>query len=200
MKRVGLFFGTFNPIHVGHLIIANYVADYTDTEEVWFIVSPHNPLKDKKTLLADHHRLALVRIAIEDNSKLKVSNVEFGMPQPSYTVDTLAYLSEKYPEYHFRLILGQDNLRSLHKWKNIDQIVAEYELLVYPRAFVESEMGKEKRQVKEYPGAQIIHLEGPVMNISASFIRKAIRSGRDVRYMLTEPVEKYIREMHFYEK
>jgi nicotinate-nucleotide adenylyltransferase len=125
-KKVGLFFGSFNPIHIGHLIIAEYMLEFTDLNELWFVVSPHNPLKEKKTLLADNHRLALVRIAIEDNPKFKVSDIEFKMPQPSYTSKTLAYLSDKYPNKEFVLLIGSDNLQTFHKWKNYEQIIKNY--------------------------------------------------------------------------
>ena len=133
MKKIGLYFGTFNPIHVGHLIIANYLANNSDLNEIWFVVSPHNPLKDKSNLLEDHHRLAMVQRAVEDNIKLKASSIEFDLPKPSYTVFTLQSLKEKYPSTKFSLILGEDNLRTLHKWKNYEVILQNHAIYVYPR-------------------------------------------------------------------
>ena len=140
MKKIGLYFGTFNPIHVGHLIIANYMADYTELDEVWLVVSPQNPLKKKETLLKDHHRLSLVRIALEDNTKLMASNIEFDLPIPSYTINTLVHLKEKYETYEFHLIMGEDNLRSFHKWKNQEEIINNHKIFVYPRVLTEQEM------------------------------------------------------------
>ena len=200
--KVGLFFGTFNPIHVGHLIIANYMADNADLEQIWLIVSPQNPLKDKKTLLAENHRLALVRVAIEDNNKLKVSDIEFKLPKPSYTVTTLAYLKEKYPEHEFALIMGEDNLRTFHKWKNYEEILKKHKLYIYPRAMTALQekdflsMDKDKNVLSNKN--IVLCTDVPVMKISSSYIRAAIKDGKDVRYLLTEPVFKYLDEMNFY--
>lgn len=201
--RVGLYFGTYNPIHVGHLIIANYMADYTDLDQVWLVVTPQNPHKEKASLLSDNHRLALVRIAIEDNSKLKASNIEFDLPKPSYTSTTLAYIQEKYPDYEFSLIMGEDNLRTLHKWKNHEEIIANYNIYVYPRALTEQERIDQieivaENNFKEHQN--VIFCDAPVMKVSSSFIRNAIKEKNDVRYLLTEPVFKYVTEMHFYER
>ncbi len=199
--KVGLYFGTFNPVHVGHLIIANYMADHTELDQVWLVVTPQNPIKSKSTLLADYHRLAMVRLAIEDNNKLRASNIEFELPKPSYTVQTLAYLREKYPEHCFALIMGEDNLRTFHKWRNHEEIIAHHELYVYPRALTESER---EDQMKLEPAPSLLKhpnvklCDAPVMKVSASFIRNAIRDGKDVRYLLTEPVFRYVEEMHFY--
>lgn len=206
MKKIGLYFGTFNPIHVGHLVIANYMADYTELDEVWLVVSPQNPLKVKKTLLADYHRLALVRVAIEDNRKLKVSKIEFDLPKPSYTTVTLAHLSDKHPEHEFSLIMGEDNLRTIHKWKNYEEILKNHQIYVYPRPLTESELeeeremgiSREKSAYIEHPNVHVC--DAPVMKVSASFIRRAIKEKKDVRYLLTEPVYNYVTEMHFYEK
>ena len=138
--KIGLYFGTYNPIHIGHLIIANHMANNSDLDQVWLVVSPQNPLKNKATLLADYHRLALVETAVEGNSKLKASNIEFDLPKPSYTIDTLTYIKEKYPEHDFSIIMGEDNLRSLHKWKNHEQILKNHTIFVYPRALTQQEL------------------------------------------------------------
>ena len=202
--KIGLYFGTFNPIHVGHLVIANYMAEFTDLDQVWLVVTPQNPLKEKSTLLADHHRLALVRVAIDDNPNLRVSDVEFKLAKPSYTVTTLAYLREKHPENEFALIMGEDNLRTLHKWFNHDYLLQNHRIYVYPRVLTI----QEEAEVQEI-GTSIVNKfsdhtnviiceDAPVMKVSATFIRHAIRDGKDVRYLLTEPVQRYIEEMNFY--
>ena len=203
MKSVGLYFGTFNPIHVGHLIIANHLADHTSLDEVWLVVSPQNPLKEKIGLLPDYHRLALIKTAIEDNTKVRVSNVEFKLPKPSYTVNTLAHLKEEFPDYEFALIMGEDNLRSLHKWKNYQSILDNHKVYVYPRALTIQEkedlkLHRTQTLLTNHPN--IIKVDAPVMKLSSSFIRKSIKEGHDVRYLLTEPVYQYVKEMHFYEK
>lgn len=199
--KVGLYFGTFNPIHVGHLVIANYMADYTDLDQVWLMVTPQNPLKNKSSLLEDYHRLAMVRLAIEDNDKLRASNIEFDLPKPSYTVQTLAYLREKNPEQEFALIMGEDNLRTFHKWRNYEEILKNHRIFVYPRALTESEREEQtklepKTELMTHPN--VIMCDAPVMKVSASFIRYAIQHNKDVRYLLTEPVHKYVDEMNFY--
>lgn len=193
--KIGLYFGTFNPIHVGHLIIANYMADRTELDQVWFIVSPQNPLKDKKTLLADYHRLALVNEGIKDNDLLRASDIEFNLPKPSYTINTLIYLKEKYPDHAFSLIMGEDNIRTLHKWKNYEHILENHSIYVYPRV-----EGRDE-DLNDFIDAHksVIFCEDvPLMNISASYIRETIHTGGDVRYLLTEPVFKYLDEMNFY--
>ena len=202
--KIGLYFGTYNPIHVGHLIIANYMADFTELDQVWLVVTPQNPLKKKNTLLEDYHRLAMVEIAVEDNTKLTASNIEFKLPQPSYTSNTLAYLKEKHPKHEFSLIMGEDNLRTLHKWKNFDEILNNHTIYVYPRALTEQERTEVIEQTEtENTLAQhknVIVCDAPVMKVSASFIRKAIKDKKDVRYLLTEPVFKYVTDMNFYKK
>ncbi|PWH82968.1 nicotinate (nicotinamide) nucleotide adenylyltransferase [Brumimicrobium oceani] len=202
--KVGLYFGTFNPIHIGHLIISNYMADYTDLDEVWLVVSPQNPLKKKKSLLEDYHRLAIVRVAIEDNDNLRESDIEFKMPRPSYTSDTLAYLKDKHPKNEFHLIMGEDNLRTLHKWKNFENILENHKIFVYPRVLTIQEE-QEVEQIGYLPENElqnhkniIMCDDAPVMKVSSSFIRQAIKDKHDVRYLLTAPVQKYIEEMNFY--
>lgn len=204
MTKVGLYFGTFNPVHVGHLIIANYMADSTDLDEVWMVVSPQNPLKEKSTLLADYHRLAMVRIGVESNPKLKASDIEFNLPKPSYTATTLAYLKDNYRDKEFALIMGEDNLRTFHKWYNHEQIIENHEIYVYPRALTiqeKEEMSKtmesSSNSFSEHPNVHLCN-EVPVMKISSSFIRNLIKEKKDIRYLLTDPVYKYLDEMNFY--
>lgn len=202
--KIGLYFGTFNPIHVGHLVIANYMADFTELDQVWLVVSPHNPLKEKSTLLTDYHRLALVKVAIDDNPKLKASDIEFNLPKPNYTATTLAYLKDKFPQHEFALIMGEDNLRTLHKWRNHDVILKNHKIYVYPRVLTlqeEAEVSSINLQVTNdfADNPNVIFCEdAPVMKVSASFVRHAIKEGKDVRYLLTEPVHRYIDEMNFY--
>ncbi|RLD61825.1 MAG: nicotinic acid mononucleotide adenylyltransferase [Bacteroidetes bacterium] len=191
-KKIGLFFGSFNPIHIGHLIIANYFVEYTDLDKVWFVVSPQNPFKEKKSLLDDHHRLALARIAVEDDLRFWVSDMEFNMPKPSYTIDTLTYLEEKYPDNQFILLAGSDQLPNFHKWKNADRILEYYEMYVYARP------GYSNSGFENHPKVKIFN--APQMEISSTFIRKSIKEGKDMRYMLSPKVWEYISEMHFYEK
>ncbi|NOQ75914.1 MAG: nicotinate-nucleotide adenylyltransferase [Crocinitomix sp.] len=199
-KRVGLYFGSFNPIHIGHLIIANYMAQSAEIDEVWFVVTPQNPHKKKKNLLEDFHRLAMVRIAVEQNSKLNASDIEFHLPKPSYTTYTLQALKEKYPNNQFTLIMGEDNIRNLHKWKNYEYIIENYPIIVYPRVETIQEQVKIE---KEIPNGIMtlpnVHLsDAPIMKISSSFIRNMIKEGKDVRYLLSEPVFNYLDEMNFY--
>jgi nicotinate-nucleotide adenylyltransferase len=202
--KVGLYFGTFNPIHIGHLVIANYMAEYTDLDQVWLVVSPQNPLKKKKSLLEDYHRLAVVKVAIDDNPKLRASDIEFKLPRPSYTTATLAYLKENHPEHEFHLIMGEDNLRTFHKWRNYEVILQNHKLYVYPRTLTiqEEEEVREIGSLPENGLGQHNHVvlcdDAPVMKVSSSFIRQAIKDGKDVRYLLTDPVYKYIDEMNFY--
>ena len=202
--NIGLYFGTFNPIHIGHLVISNFMAEYTDLDQVWLVVTPQNPLKKKKSLLEDYHRLAIVQVAVEDNDQLRVSDIEFKMPRPSYTSDTLAYLKEKHENYSFHLIMGEDNLRTFHKWKNFERILEHHKLYVYPRVLTIQEE-QEVEQIGYLPDNQLRNHsnvifcdDAPVMKVSSSFIRQAINEGKDVRYLLTDPVHKYIDEMNFY--
>ena len=200
-KKIGLYFGTFNPIHVGHLIIANHLVENSDLDEIWLIVTPHNPHKKKKTLLEDHHRLTMVRIALEDYPKLKASNIEFDLPQPNYTTNTLAHLEEKYPEKSFALIMGEDNLKSFHKWKNYEVILDRYSIYVYPR-ISEGKIDNQFYSPLEGGGGvfhpKITKIDAPIMELSSTFIRKGIKSGKNIRPMLPHEVWKYLDEMNFY--
>ena len=191
MKHIGLFFGSFNPIHVGHLIIANSMLELTDMDEVWFVVSPQNPFKERKTLLADHHRLQMVRVAIDDNYSMRACDVEMHLPIPSYTVVTLAHLRDRYPDKRFSIIMGGDNLENFTRWRNYEYILENYDLYVYPRP------GSKLGPLAEHGHVHIV--EVPIMDISSSYIRRQIAEGHPPRYMLTEPVFKYLTEMHFYE-
>ena len=187
--KIGLFFGSFNPMHIGHKAIASYMAEFTDLEKVCFVVSPQNPLKQKQTLLDQHHRLMIIRMEVEDNPKLQVSDIEFKMPHPSYTIDTLVRLKEEHSENEYALIMGADNLQNFHKWKNYKQILADYSVYVYPRPGIEISGTHEN-----------IHIvKGvPQMEISASFIRESIKKKKDVSYLIPEKAWQYIDEMNFY--
>ncbi len=190
--KIGLFFGTFNPIHIGHLTIANHLVEYTDLDQVWFVVTPHSPFKKKNSLLDDHQRLEMVYRAVKDYPKLRQSDIEFNLPQPNYTVNTLTHLEEKYPDHSFALIMGEDNLKSFHKWKNYQVILELHDLYVYPRM---SE-GKAETEFEDHP--KIHHVDAPIMELSSTFIRKSIKEGKNVRPMLPEHVWEYLDEMNFY--
>jgi nicotinate-nucleotide adenylyltransferase len=171
-------------------MIASFMVEYTDLEQVWFVVSPHNPLKEKSSLLADHHRLTMVNLAIDDDSRFKSSSIEFKLPQPSYTIDTLTYLAEKYPNKEFVLIAGSDNLPTFHKWKNHEELLRQYKMYLYPRPETTASI------FDHHPS--ITRIEAPLVTISSSFIRRGIKEGRNMRYFLPDKVWKYIGEMHFY--
>ncbi|WP_046754895.1 nicotinate (nicotinamide) nucleotide adenylyltransferase [Kordia jejudonensis] len=192
--KVGLYFGTFNPIHIGHLAIANHMAEYSDLDAIWMVVTPHNPFKKKSTLLDNHHRYEMVSIATEEYPKIQPSNIEFKLPQPNYTVHTLAHLQEKYPQHEFCLIMGEDNLKSLHKWKNYEVILENHEVYVYPRI---SE-GTVEHQFTDHP--KIHKVNAPIMEISSTFIRKAIKEQKNIKPLLPEHVWNYIDLMNFYKK
>jgi nicotinate-nucleotide adenylyltransferase len=191
-RKTGLLFGSFNPIHNGHLILASYMLEFTDLDEVWFVVTPQNPLKEKKSLLADYHRLALVRLALDDHPNMQVTDIEFKMPKPSYTIDTLTWLSEKYDNRDFILICGTDVFPTFHKWKNYKQLLEQYQLYVYPRP------GSGLEPYQDYPNIQLF--PAPQMEISSSFIRKGLKRKKDMRFWMPDKVHEYILEMHFYEK
>ena len=193
MKKVGLFFGTFNPIHIGHLVIANHMVEFSDLEEVWLVVTPRSPFKLKKSLLENHHRYQLVYEAIKDYPQLKVSDIEFTLTQPNYTVNTLVQLEEKYGnDYQFALLMGEDNLKGFHKWKNYELILEHYALYVYPRLGE----GQVPEPFRDHPS--IHRVDAPIMEISSTFIRKQHKAGKDIRAMLPESVWKYMDEMNFY--
>lgn len=190
--RTALFFGSFNPVHIGHLVIANHIAEFGGVDEVWFVVSPHNPHKEKGTLLPERDRFDMVYRAVGDYPKFRVSDIEFKLPQPSYTIHTLAHLHEKFPKHEFSLILGSDNLQHLHKWKNADQILARYPLIVYPRP------GTPDSVYAGFPNLRVV--DAPRMDISSTFIRESVRQGKDVRFFMPEPAWKLLSEMNYYRR
>ena len=191
-RKVGLFFGTFNPIHTGHLIIANHMAEYSDLEEIWLVVTPHNPHKKKSSLLDNYQRLEMVYKACETYDKLKPTNIEFGLPQPNYTVNTLAHLQEKFPTNDFCLIMGEDNLKSFHKWKNNEVILENHEIYVYPR------IAEGKADPALLKNLKIKKIDAPIVEISSTFIRKSIKESKNVRPLLDQKVWEYIDVMNFY--
>ncbi|MDB4033320.1 nicotinate (nicotinamide) nucleotide adenylyltransferase [Flavobacteriaceae bacterium] len=201
MKQIGLFFGSFNPVHQGHLILANYLVEETALEEVWFVITPQSPFKQKQRLLDNHHRLALVEEAIEGYPKLKVSTVEFGLPAPQYTALTIAHLMEKYPEASFSLIVGQDHLKSFHKWYNYQALLEGHQIYVYPR-MPEEALAASKPLKQPKPEilnhSNLILVPAPVVEISSSYIRKALKAGKNIRPLLPPAVWKYMDEMNFY--
>jgi len=192
--KIGLYFGTFNPIHVGHLIIANHMAEHADLDQVWMVVTPHNPLKKKATLLDDYHRLQMVYLATEDFQKIKPSDIEFKLSQPNYTVNTLVHLQEKYPNHEFSLIMGEDNLKSLHKWKNYEVILEHHNIYVYPRISSEAD----NLDLKNHPKIHLI--DAPVVEISSTFIRENVKKGKNVQPLLPNKVWEYIDHNNFYRK
>lgn len=193
MKQIGLFFGSFNPIHIGHIILANHILEFSDLDEIWFVVTPHNPFKEKKTLLNDQNRLYMVELALRNYPNMKASNIEFSLPQPSYTIDTLAYLKERHPSYTFSLIMGEDNLSGLQKWKNADVLIAHYPIYVYPRLTETTSAGK---KLLELPTIQKI--DAPIIELSATQIRNMIKENKNVRPMLPPEVFDYLDGSSFY--
>ncbi|MBR9757573.1 MAG: nicotinate-nucleotide adenylyltransferase [Algicola sp.] len=190
--KIGLYFGTFNPIHIGHLVIANHMAEFSDLDQVWFVITPHSPFKKKSTLLDDHHRYEMVYRATEAYDKLKPSNIEFKLPQPNYTVNTLTHLYEKYPKHTFSLIMGEDNLKGFHKWKNYQAILEHHDIYVYPR------ISKGTIETHFDGHEKINRVEAPIMELSSTFIRDSIKAGKNIKPMLPENVWEYLDEMNFY--
>lgn len=187
--NIGLYFGSFNPVHVGHLIIANYIATHTTVEQVWLVVSPQNPLKQSNSLLNEYHRLHLVTLAVDDNQKLKASDIEFKLPKPSYTIDSLTYLSEKYSQHTFSVIIGSDSFQNIERWKNFEQLLASYKIWVYTRP------GHEV--VNKYKG-DIETVNGPLLDISASYIRHLIKEKKSIQYLIPEKARTEIIQNNYY--
>ena len=192
--KIGLYFGTFNPIHIGHLIIANHMAEHSDLDQIWLVVTPHNPHKQKNTLLDDYHRLHMVHLATEDFPKIKPSDIEFKLPQPNYTINTLVHLQEKHPDYEFSLIMGEDNLNSFHKWKNYEAILQHHHIYVYPRLH----SGEINTQFENHP--KIHKINAPVVELSSTFIRENIKNDKNVIPMLPQKVWEYVEHNLFYKK
>ncbi|WP_379968047.1 nicotinate (nicotinamide) nucleotide adenylyltransferase [Epilithonimonas sp. UC225_85] len=199
-KKIGLFFGSFNPVHIGHLILGNYILENSDMEQLWFVVSPQNPFKDKKSLLKDHNRLDMVQLAIKNYPKMRASNVEFSLPVPSYTIDTLTYLNEKFPDFSFSLIMGEDNLGSLHKWKNYELLIEKYQIIIYPRISDEDKKDpvSESFRLAILQHENIHQINAPIIELSATEIRNMIKEGKNVRPMLPPEVFDYLDGSSFY--
>ena len=191
MPKIGLFFGSFNPIHIGHLMMAEYFVENTDLKEIWFVVSPNSPMKKKDSLLGEHQRLYMVNLAVEDDARFRSCDIEFHLSQPSYTCHTLVHLQEKYPDKEFVLIMGEDNLENISKWKNAEFILEHYPIYVYPRA-------GHGTNAADLPGGDIHVVNAPYIDISATLIRNSIKQGKRVQYMLPPAVDKHIDDMGFY--
>jgi nicotinate-nucleotide adenylyltransferase len=187
--HIGLYFGSFNPLHTGHLIIANHVLSNSEMDKIWFVLSPHNPLKESHSLLNEHDRLHLAELAVADNPKFRASNIEFGLPRPSFTIDTLTYLRERFPQQHFTVIMGGDSFQNIHRWKNHEQLLAQYEIIVYNRPGF---------TVAPPTEARVIVMDAPMLDISATFIRKQIQAGKSARYLLPDTVWQYIQDNRYY--
>jgi nicotinate-nucleotide adenylyltransferase len=190
--KTGLYFGSFNPVHNGHLMLANFLVEYSELDCLWFVVSPQNPFKQKESLLPDYHRLELLKRAIEGYRKFSACDIEFRMPKPSYTVDTLAYLKEKYPDREFYLIMGTDNLERFDRWKNYEQILEHHHIIVFPRK------GSNGGGLVCHPKVTLV--DTPLIEVSSTFIRQSIRDGKDVRFFMPEKAFEYLDEMNFYRR
>jgi nicotinate-nucleotide adenylyltransferase len=187
--HIALYFGSFNPIHHGHLIIANHVLNNTDAQKIWFVVSPHNPLKETSSLLNENHRLHLVQLAIEEQPKFVASSIEFKLPKPSYTIDTLTYISEKYPQHTFTVVLGGDSIQNITKWKNYETLLANYKIIVYQRPGFTA-------AIMQHPNISII--DAPLLDISSTHIRNCIQQKKDIHYLVPTAVREYIAENNYY--
>jgi nicotinate-nucleotide adenylyltransferase len=188
---IGLYFGSFNPVHIGHLIIANHIVSNTNLDQVWFVVSPQNPFKNSNSLLNEYHRLHLVNIAIDGENKLRASNVEFKLPKPSYTIDTLTYLHEKHPDYKFALVMGSDGFQNLDKWKNYQTLIKNYSFHIYKRPGFE---------ISETFGANLNQLDAPLLDISSTRIRKMIKEKKSIRYLVPDVVKEEIERNGYYKQ
>lgn len=187
--KIGLYFGSFNPIHTGHLIIANYVAYNTDLDKVWLVVSPQNPLKPSSALLNEHHRFHLTELAVQGEPRLRASNIEFSLPRPSFTIDTLTYLAEKFPTQEFTVIMGSDSFQNIRRWKNYEQLIKNYPIYIYKRP---------GHEITETYGAKVEILDAPLLEISSTSIRQWIQQGKSIRYLVPDNVAAYIQENNYY--
>jgi nicotinate-nucleotide adenylyltransferase len=190
--RIGLYFGSFNPVHIGHLIIASYVVDNTDLDQVWFVVSPQNPLKPSSSLLNEYHRIHLVQLAIENDSRLQVSDIEFKLPKPSFTIDTITYLAEKKPQHQYSIIMGSDSWLNIEKWKNYELLLKKVPIIIYERP--EFKVGK----VENAASQKVTVLQAPILSISSTMIRKNIVDGKSINYLVTEKVREEIERNNYY--
>ena len=190
MKKIGIYSGSFNPIHHGHVMLANYLVEFSDLDELWFVVSPQNPLKKKDELLDDDERLKMVQLAIGGDLRFRVSDIEMHLPTPSYTINTLSALSEQYPDCQFVFICGMDSLQNLHRWREYQRILDNYELLVFPRE------GYDGGELINHPSVTV--LKTPILEISSTFIRQCVKEGRDVRHFVPEKAFAYMKEQGFY--
>ena len=188
--KIGLYFGSFNPVHTGHLIIASHIVQHSGLDQVWFVLSPQNPLKKSSALLNEYHRLFLIQVSIEEDPRLKASDIEFRLPKPSYTIDTLTYLSEKFPSHEFSVIMGSDSFQNLPAWKNYKQLLNNYSVIVYERPNFKTE--------NNYEGKNIIILQAPLLEISSTYIRKSIQAGKSIRYLVPEKVRNEIERNGYY--
>lgn len=188
--NITLYFGSFNPVHVGHMIIADHLINFTETDQIWLVISPQNPFKKRSNLADSYDRLHLVELAIGDNDRIKSSTIEFNLPLPNYTIDTLTYLGEEHPEHQFAIVMGSDNIEYFHKWKNYEMLLEHYRIYVYQRPGSISELYKDHENV--------IYVDGPLLEISSSFIRRLIREGKSIRYLVAEPVYEYLEESNLY--
>jgi len=189
--KIGLYFGSFNPVHVAHLIVANHILNESDIEKIWFVVSPQNPFKAESNLLNEYHRLHLVKLATEDDNRIKASDIEFNLPKPSFTSTTLAYLKERNPEHEFCIIMGSDSFQNLHKWKNYEVIVKEYDIYVYLRPGFEA---------TNHVNAKLHIVDAPLLQLSATRIRQSIKEGKSIRYLVPDNVREEIEKGGYYKK
>ncbi|MCB0696941.1 MAG: nicotinate-nucleotide adenylyltransferase [Chitinophagaceae bacterium] len=187
--HIGLYFGSFNPIHIGHMIVANHIVEHSEIDKLWFVVSPHNPLKDSNSLLNEYDRLHLVNLAIEDNTKFRASNIEFSLAKPSYTIDTLTYLTEKFPLERFSVIMGSDSFQNIHRWKNYEHLVKNYSIIIYMRPGFE---------ITETHGANLTIMHAPLLDISSTYIRNQVKEKKSIRYLVPEKVFEYIEGSNYF--
>lgn len=198
-RRVGLYFGSFNPIHLGHLVIANHMLNQADLDEVWFVVTPSSPHKQGVSMIPEGHRLQMARLALADHPHLKAIDVEFNLPRPNYTADTMHYLREAHPDVAFSIIMGQDNLESFHTWKDHDALVSTHRMLIYPR-LTQWTSASDAATAQWLAHDNVEVHEAPIIAISSTYVRDAIMAGHDVQFLLPDAVVAYIGNNHFYEE